>query len=172
MATAPTRPRYWAPSFDRPHLAIPVLIALVAVLIAYLPGRPIKPVRTIPPAPLSVLPTTILAPTAGVVLPPGYTGVVEGLAQPGSIIRLYWYDKPLGDPTRVEADGRWRFSVGNFPAGQHSLRASAWMAGRYEWSSEVVFSVAAPTPAPSPKAPRTGPTQKPPTKSPKVPKRP
>src|SRR5262245_12625181 len=105
------RPRYWMPGFDTAPLAAVALLAVVILLIALLPNRPVTRQRVVPPAPARILPTTILAPTTGAAAVPGQSMVVEGLAQPGVTVRLYWYDRPLGEPTRVGADGRWQFSI-------------------------------------------------------------
>lgn len=166
------RPRYWEPGFDTAHLVVPVLIAGVALLIALLPSQLAAPLRTAPPTPVNIVPTTILSPVAGMAMSLGQSVTVDGVAQPGSIVRLYWYAQPVGEPTRVAPDGRWHFTLGNLPAGTHSIRVGAWVAGRNLWSPEVVFTATNPAPAvTSPAAKTTAkpvpskkPAAKPPTK--------
>jgi len=140
MALVQARPRDWEAGFDTVHLAVPALAALVALLIAFLPARPMTRTRVVPPAPPQIVPTTILGPTAGATLTAGQPALVEGLAHPGSIVRLYWYSQPIGEPTRVGRDGRWQFSIGGLPAGTHSIRAGALVSGRHVWSGETVFT--------------------------------
>ncbi len=145
MDSVQDRPPYWVSGYDRPHLVVPVLILLVALAIGLLPGRPVTRSRVVPPAPPEIRPTVILSPTAGTSLAAGQSTVVEGLAHPGGIVRLYWYSQPIGEPTRVAADGRWQFTLANLPAGSHALRAGALVAGRSIWSGETVFTVTAPS---------------------------
>ena len=138
------RPRFWVPGFDTAHLVLPALLALAVGLLVVLPNRAVTASQ---PAPVArqLLPTTILAPVAGTVLPAGQGGVVvEGLAQPGGVVRLYWFAQPIGEPTLVGTDGRWRFTLGNLPVGQHTLRVSTLAERRYLWSPELVITVAAP----------------------------
>jgi hypothetical protein len=44
----------------------------------------------------------------------------------------------------VPPDGRWRFQIANIPAGNHTLRAGALVAGRPVWSPEFTLQVVAP----------------------------
>jgi len=151
------RPRFWVPSFDTPHLVVPGLLLVVGLLLALLPSRPLVRTRVPPPAPAQINPTLILSPTAGAVLTAGQSAVIEGLAQPGGIVRLYWYSQPIGEPTRVALDGRWQFTIASLPPGTHSLRAGALVAGRSIWSGETIFNVSAPPARPSAKpAPKAG----------------
>ena len=148
----PRRPSLWEPGFDTAHLAVPVLILLLVGLLLVLPTPPATPPRSVS-APAPVLqPTTWLTPLPGTSFAPGQTLVVEGLAHPGSVVRLYWYSDPLGDPVVVPPDGRWRFQVANVPAGTHTLRAGALVAGRSVWSPEFTLQVVMPEPMkPQPK---------------------
>lgn len=150
------RPPYWVSGYDRPRLAVAALILLVAMAIGFLPGRPVTRSRVVPPAPPEIRPTVILSPTAGTRLEAGQATVVEGLAHPDGIVRLYWYSQPIGEPTRVAPDGRWQFTLGNLPAGSHALRAGAVVAGRSIWSSETVFTVTAPAVRSDPKSAPAG----------------
>jgi len=160
------RPRYWVPGFDTAHLAVPALMIVVGLLITYLPARSVTRNRTVPPVPAQVMQTTILSPLAGAELTIGQTAVIEGLAQPGGIVRLYWYAQPIGEPTRVGLDGRWQFTIANLPAGTHSVRAGALVAARNIWSSEVVFTAVAPASKPMVKpAAKSGTSSKAPTKT-------
>lgn len=143
----PRRPSLWEPGFDTAHLAVPVLILLLAGLLFVLPPSRVTPPRP-PPVPIPELqPTTWLTPVPGTIFAPGQTLVVEGLAHPGSVVRLYWYSDPLGDPLVVPPDGRWRFQMANVPAGNHTLRVGALAAGRSVWSPEFTLQVVAPEPA-------------------------
>ena len=173
------RPALWEPGFDTAHLAVPVLILLLGGLLFVLPPTPVTPPRP-PPTPAPVLqPTTWLSPVPGTTFAPGQTLVVEGLAHPGSVVRLYWYSDPLGDPLVVPPDGRWRFQVANIPAGSHTLRAGALVAGRSVWSPEFTLQVVPPEPVkprvqPKAKAPGKGVPKpkaaKPSANTPKTPK--
>jgi len=150
------RPRFWVPGFDTAHLVLPALLLFFAILLAVVPPEPV-PLKRIAPPPLpQTRPTTILSPAAGSIFAPGQLGVVEGLAQPGGVVRLYWSDRPLGEPTRVGPDGRWSFTIGRFPPGQHILSAIAMVEGRYLRSPEVVFTVQAPPLKSPPKAATPG----------------
>lgn len=157
MELTQRRPAYWTPGYDTAHLAVPVLLVLLAVLLAFLPAKPRQRTRIVPPAPPVIRPTTILSPLAGSAVGSGQTVVVDGLAHPGGVVRLYWYAQPIGEPTVVALDGRWQFTLANLPPGTHTVRAGALVAGRSIWSSEVVFTVAAPatrpTAKPAPKKP-------------------
>lgn len=137
----PRRPSLWEPGFDTVHLVVPVLILLLGGLLFVLPTPRVTPPRPVP-APIPTLqPTTWLSPVPGTIFAPGQTLIVEGLAHPGSVVRLYWYSDPLGDPLVVPPDGRWRFQVANVPAGNHTLRAGALVAGRSIWSAEFNLTV-------------------------------
>ncbi len=145
-AFPPRRPSLWEPGFDTAHLAVPVLILLLGGLLFVLPpSRVVAPRPTPVPAP-TLQPTTWLSPVPGTTFVPGQTLVVEGLAHPGSVVRLYWYSDPLGDPLVVPPDGRWRFQVAQVPAGSHTLRAGALVAGRSVWSTEFTLNVVPPEP--------------------------
>ncbi|MEN9674345.1 MAG: hypothetical protein RIS76_241 [Verrucomicrobiota bacterium] len=139
------RPRFWIPGFDRIHLVVPALLGLVAVLIATaVPAPPPITSRPEPRTPRPSLAVTILNPTSGIVLTSNLVPAIEGTAPPGVIVHLYWFDRPLGQPTRVGPDGRWSFSSGRFPAGQHLLRAVARWQGGLATSAPVIITVQTP----------------------------
>lgn len=142
----PRRPSLWEPGFDTAHLAVPVLILLLGGLLFVLPTPRVAPPRPTPAPTPTLQPTMWLSPAPGTTFVTGQTLVVEGLAHPGSVVRLYWYSDPLGDPLIVPPDGRWRFQVANVPAGNHTLRAGALVAGRSVWSSEFTLIVMPPEP--------------------------
>jgi hypothetical protein len=161
-SNAPSRrPSLWEPGFDTAHLAVPILILLLGGLLFYLPPAPIRQARPVPPPPPVIQPTTWLSPVPGTAFAPGQALVVEGLAHPGSVVRLYWYANPLGDPLVVPPDGRWRFQVANLPAGNHTLRVGALVAGRPVWSPEFTLLVVPPEPV----KPKVQPKAKTPSKA-------
>lgn len=139
------RPRYWIPSFDRVHLVVPALLGLVVVLIVTAVPAP-QPTASRQEArtPRPSLTVTILNPTSGIVLTSNLVPSIEGTAPPGVIVHLFWFDRPLGQPTRVGPDGRWSFSSGRFPAGQHLLRAVARWQGGLATSAPVIITVQTP----------------------------
>ena len=142
----PSRSALWEPGFDTAHLAVPILILVLGGLLFVLPSAPPRPIRPVPIAPPVIQPTTWLSPVPGTTFVPGQVLSVEGLAHPGSVVRLYWYADPLGDPMVVPPDGRWRFQVANIPAGNHTLRVGALVAGRPVWSPEFTLQVVPPEP--------------------------
>ncbi len=160
------RPSLWEPGFDTAHLAVPILILLLVGLLFILPPAPARQSRPVPVAPPVIQPTTWLSPVPGTIFTPGQMLVVEGLAHPGSVVRLYWYADPLGDPLVVPPDGRWRFQIANIPAGNHTLRAGALVAGRPVWSTEFTLQVVPPEPV----KPKAQPKVKAPTKATPKPK--
>jgi len=155
------RPALWEPGFDTAHLAVPILILLLGALLFVLPPVPVPKARPVPSPPPVIQPTTWLSPPPGTTFVPGQVLVVEGSAHPGSVVRLYWYADPLGDPLVVPPDGRWRFQVANIPAGNHTLRAGALVAGRPIWSPEFTLQVIAPEPV----KPKVQPKAKTPSKA-------
>lgn len=154
--TAPSiawRPRFWIPGYDRWSLIAPGLLGLIVALLCVLPKPPVAVVprhRPVPPRVLAV--TTILTPLPGSVFRVGHVADLEGTAEPGSLVRLYYGTQAIGQ-TVVAVDGRYRFGISSFPAGQHTLRAEAVVGARSQWSSEVTFTVqAAPKAATTTKA--------------------
>lgn len=148
------RPRFWIPVFDTVHLAVPALLGLVVVLLATSPPAPHAPTpapreaRAPRPAPS----LQILSPTTGAVLVPGQLRQIEGLAPPDATLQLFWFDRPLGQPTRVGPDGRWIFSAEHFPPGRHVLRALTRWNGQEIASQPVIITIQ--PPAVSTQAPR------------------
>jgi len=140
------RSTLWEPGYDTAHLAVPIFILILGGLLFVLPPTPVRQARPVPVSPPVIQPTTWLSPVPGTTFAPGQVLVVEGLAHPGSVVRLYWYADPLGDPLVVPPDGRWRFQVANIPAGSHTLRVGALVAGRPVWSPEFTLQVVPPEP--------------------------
>ena len=142
------KPRYWIPGYDRWSLIAPGLLVLIVALLFVLPRPGVNAVpryRPVPPRVLAV--TTILTPLPGSVFRVGQVGDLNGTAEPGSLVRLYYGTQAIGQ-TVAAADGRYRFQLASFPAGQHTLRAEAVVGARSQWSSEVTFTVqAVPKPA-------------------------
>ena len=66
----------------------------------------------------------------------------------------------------VPPDGRWRFQIATIPAGNHTLRAGALVAGRPVWSPEFTLQVVPPEPV----KPKAQPKAKAPTKATTKPK--
>lgn len=146
-----SRPRFWIAGYDTAHLAVPVLLVAVILALAFAPPPPPR-VAPQPARPMVV--PQIVSPAPGTILAAGQAFSLDGVAEPGSNVRLFYFlnqiDYPLGD-TRAGADGRWRFTVNGLQSGNHSFRATAFLAGRSQISREVTYQVKAP--------PRTAPTR-------------
>lgn len=140
------RPRFWISGYDTAHLAVPVLLVLVVAALAFAPAPQPAPARPAAPVARAMAPTLIIAPVTGSVLITGQSFFVDGSAEPGSNVRLFYFangaDYPLGD-ARVGADGRWRFTINDLKPGNHSFRAAAFLAGRTMISGEVTYTVKA-----------------------------
>lgn len=151
-SSVPWRPRYWIAGYDRWSLIAPGLCVLIVALLFVLP-KSAAPTPVYRPAPLPPLAaTTIATPLPGATFRIGQVGDLLGTAQPGSMVRLYYGTNVIGQ-VPVLADGRYRFQLSTFPAGQHTLRAQAVVGARSQWSSEVTFTVQA--------APKSSATKKP-----------
>lgn len=149
-APPPWRPRYWIPGYDRWSLIAPGLCVLLVALIFVLPkpvAPPVQRVRQVALPPLA--PTVILTPLTGSSYRVGQVGDLAGTAQPGSMVRLYYGTNLIGQ-VPILADGQYRFQIGKFPVGQHTLRTEAVVGARSQWSTEVTFTVLAAPKAPTP----------------------
>ncbi len=172
--------RNWVDPFDRWHLMLvpPILIGLIVALALTpslpparrpvhststpLPTPPIRtrpsyregsavPVPTPPTQPL-MRPTRIESPAPNTLFWRDRLGDVEGIAEPGSLVRLFWSDQLIGQTT-ADADGRYRFQLRNFPPGLHQVQVIATLGRSAQASSPVQFVVKAErAPKPGPKS--------------------
>jgi len=188
--------RNWVDPFDRWHLFLvpPILIGLIAAL-TLTPSfpaprapvnSPMTPVPTAPPpAPQSlrsgpalppaqaiqpsIRPTRIESPAQHTLFWRDRLGDVEGTAEPGSLVRLFWIDRLIGQST-ADAEGRYRFQLRNFPPGQHQVQVIATLGRSAQASPPVQFMVKAerapkPNSTPPAKAPKSGAKKAPPKKA-------
>lgn len=139
------RPRFWIPAYDRIHLVIPALLGLVAVLLATAPPAPQPAISRVEPRPIRpAVVIAILSPVSGAQLEPRQLPRIDGVAPPGAVISLLWFDRPIGQPTRAGPLGRWSFRTEGFPPGQHLLRAVGRWDGGGATSAPVIFTLQAP----------------------------
>lgn len=169
--------RNWVDPFDRWHLWLvpPTLIGLIVALVLtpslptarppiHPPSTP-PPTQSIPTTPSSregsamlvptppnqpiMRPTRIESPAPNTLFWRDRLGDVEGIAEPGSLVRLFWSDKLIGQTT-ADADGRYRFGLRNFPPGQHQVQVIATLGRSAQASPPSQFVVKAE------RAPKTG----------------
>jgi len=147
------RPRYWIEGYDTAHLAVPVLLLIVIGLLAFLPGNSTT-AKALPqqrtgqaaspslqqPAPRPMTPTLWLQPRSGTMVSAGQPLTVNGTAEPGSLVRLFYLHNRQGhllSQTNATAQGQWRFIVSKLTAGQHSFQAVAYSGSRTMPSGEL-----------------------------------
>jgi hypothetical protein len=175
MSTDPSlfvggKPRYWISDYDFRHLCLlPPLVGILFIGL-WIVSRETKtagpPSSTAPPSQAAgrsskpMAPTVLQSPYPAAVMMQERLGTVEGTAEPRSIVRLYLGKKLLGE-VAADPQGRFRFQLTNFPAGQHRMRAEAWSEGRSLTSEEVLFTVVADSKrSTAPKRSRVAPVKK------------
>jgi hypothetical protein len=146
------KPRYWIADYDVRHFYL--LLPLTGILLVVLfllsrepkpgtaPGAKLPPTGPAASSAAPMAPTVLQSPYAAAVMMQERLGTVEGTAEPLSLVRLYLGKKLLGE-SAADPQGRFRFQLTNFPAGQHRMRAEAWSGGRSVTSEEVLFTVVA-----------------------------
>ncbi len=70
---------------------------------------------------------------------------LEGTGTPGTTVKVYEGDKPLGEAT-VGADGKWKMTLPMLAAGAHSLLAKIFGADGKEQATSEVLNVTVPEP--------------------------
>jgi hypothetical protein len=137
------KPRYWIAGYDGKFLVVPVLLALVIAGIIWLPQAPAPKPVIAPPPPPAMAPTLVLQPAPGNVVPANETFTLSGSAEPGSVVRLNYFqtnvDHLLGEQTAA-TNGGWAFNLSRLQAGSHTFRVLAFKAGRTMPSGEVTYT--------------------------------
>ncbi len=127
------RPRYWVSWYDRWHLPLVLLLALLLCLLGYQATLPM-------PRP------TLQAAHPGATLSAGLPFELTGTAQADSVVSLWDADKRLDD-TRADGSGNFKFIIQNAPAGAHSFRVVAEAYGRFAESAVLYVTAAEPVAA-------------------------
>jgi serine/threonine-protein kinase len=138
------RPRYWVDWYDRWHLLLVVLLALLLCWLAYL--------ATLPAPRVSL---ALANPTAALVS----TKPIElvGTAPANTLVRVYAGDQLLGE-TRAASDGTFKIALTNLVPGAHTLRGVVEVNGTRVESPALPVNVSAPTVAIAPTATPVPPT--------------
>lgn len=178
------RPRYWLDWYDSWHLLLPVLLAVLVAALWLQPPLPVtgrvmpltgrssggsgvglRPVQATGGAMIEtpvvpMRPTTLESPENGKGFFQSRLSDAEGRAEPGSTVYLDYANEDLiwrglGTMT-VDAEGRYRFQLKNFPPGHYRLRARAVTAtGRVAESGQTMITIAPdPVRTPRRRAPR------------------
>ena len=164
------RPRYWIDWYDRWHLLLPVMLAGVLAMMWLWPPLPVagrmapvsgrlpsgSGVGLRPPggsgammtetSVVQMAPTTLESPQNGKGFFQSRLSDAEGRAEPGSTVYLDYANEDLvwrglGTMT-VDAEGRYRFQLKNFPPGHYRLRARAVTAtGRVSESGQTMITI-------------------------------
>jgi hypothetical protein len=123
------RPRFWIDWYDRWNLVLPVVFLASATWLLVQP-------RSVLPVPSSrsfrsLSPVTLEAPVSGARLRMDRMGEVEGRAERGTTVVLYYSQAPLLERRElarmlVGSDGRYRFRLAGFPSGAFVLQVVAY----------------------------------------------
>ncbi|KAB2659995.1 MAG: hypothetical protein DVB31_14905 [Verrucomicrobia bacterium] len=150
------KPRYWLGTYDRWHLLLPVAFLGVLAWLWTFPPAPALPEPVVPVAPPPIAATVIDSPPGNTHFRASRIGDVEGRAQPGSVVVLYYAPAQLAlrelGRMEVPADGRYRFRLAGFAPQFYTLKAVAWTRdGRSSQSADLYLWIDAdPRPTPSP----------------------
>lgn len=143
MAFPPPRikwfPRCWIDGYDHWHL--PVFGTWVCLLL-FLALGPTGPTRPSASAPVvrALPPTTILAPTNGMVFRGIQPGLVTGISAPGVIVKLFAGQQFVGQ-NLSGLDGHFQFRLPPLPQGTNTLHVAAVAMGQVSWSAPVVIII-------------------------------
>jgi hypothetical protein len=123
------RPRFWIPWYDRWNLVLPIVFVAAVAWLAFQPRSRVPELSSPPVRPLS--PVTLEAPASGARLRMDRMGEVEGRAERGTTVVLFYSQAPSLERRelsrmQVGSDGRYRFRLAGFPAGGFVFQVVAY----------------------------------------------
>jgi hypothetical protein len=123
------RPRFWIPWYDRWNLILPILLLAAGGWLAVQPRTKVPELPAPRVRPLS--PVTLESPASGARLRMDRMGEVEGRAERGTTVVLFYSQAPSLERRElsrmlVGSDGRYRFRLAGFPAGGFVFQVVAY----------------------------------------------
>lgn len=123
------RPRFWIPWYDRWNLILPIALLAAGGWLA------VQPRTKVPELPAqrvrALAPVTLESPANGARLRMDRMGEVEGRAERGTTVVLFYSQAPSLERRElsrmlVGSDGRYRFRLAGFPAGGFVFQVVAY----------------------------------------------